>query len=392
MPASFLSQRQSAAVELLRALVRCPGDGRSAMTLMEQELERLGLRVERIPGADPQAPPMAVVARLRGRSPDRHRSLALNAHTDVVPVDEPQSWRFPPYAAVEQDGWLWGRGAQDDRAGLVVMILVAEAISSLGLELGGDLVLQVVDGEETSAAGSKAVGAAGHVADGTVIIDGTWPNRIIHAHLGQAAVTVTATGTPGAAGNVARLGNPFDALVDLLVETRAFVNGRLASAPPFPGLASNSYLNIGRITGGAWCGAVPAQARAELMIGFAPPWTSAAVLAEITALAARVSPMLEVAPGAVIREPYCGDPNGELISRLKPITERVTGNETRLVSITGYSDMAFVDGGEVCLYGPGGGENAHGRDERYRLADLVPVAHSIIELAVDWCNRERGGA
>ena len=52
-----------------------------------------------------------MVARLRGTG---KRPLILIAHSDVVPADRSQ-WSVDPLAAVQQDGYIYGRGAEDDK-------------------------------------------------------------------------------------------------------------------------------------------------------------------------------------------------------------------------------------------------------------------------------------
>jgi acetylornithine deacetylase/succinyl-diaminopimelate desuccinylase-like protein len=46
-----------------------------------------------------------------GSTSEKRESLAFVGHTDVVPCD-PRDWTHPPFEAVlDDDGWLWGRGA-----------------------------------------------------------------------------------------------------------------------------------------------------------------------------------------------------------------------------------------------------------------------------------------
>jgi len=56
--------------------------------------------------------------------------VILLAHSDVVPVDPEtvKDWAQPPFSGAVEDGYIWGRGAIDDKASLVGLM---EAIEHL---------------------------------------------------------------------------------------------------------------------------------------------------------------------------------------------------------------------------------------------------------------------
>lgn len=45
--------------------------------------------------------------------PGEGARLLLSSHVDVVPVEDANSWKVPPFSATEADGCMWGRGALD---------------------------------------------------------------------------------------------------------------------------------------------------------------------------------------------------------------------------------------------------------------------------------------
>ena len=68
-------------------------------------------------------------------------------HTDVVTVDSTK-WTYPPFAATRNGGYVYGRGAVDDKdnvtAGLMTMLL----LKRLNVPLDRDVIFLAESGEE----------------------------------------------------------------------------------------------------------------------------------------------------------------------------------------------------------------------------------------------------
>ncbi|MHB8902837.1 MAG: M20/M25/M40 family metallo-hydrolase [Thermoguttaceae bacterium] len=92
-----------------------------------------------------------LVARLRGNG--SKRPLLLMGHTDVVGV-EPEKWTEKPFGGEVKDGYLYGRGALDNKDNVAVYLQVFLLLHRLGVPLDRDVIFLAQAGEE----GASSVG------------------------------------------------------------------------------------------------------------------------------------------------------------------------------------------------------------------------------------------
>jgi acetylornithine deacetylase/succinyl-diaminopimelate desuccinylase-like protein len=92
----------------------------------------------------------AVVARLRSTAvADPSKALLLVAHLDTVPVEKGR-WTVDPFGAVIKDGYLYGRGAIDDKGMLAANLAVFIALKRSGVRLNRDVIFLAPADEEAS--------------------------------------------------------------------------------------------------------------------------------------------------------------------------------------------------------------------------------------------------
>jgi acetylornithine deacetylase/succinyl-diaminopimelate desuccinylase-like protein len=87
-----------------------------------------------------------LVARVKGNG--RKRPLLLLAHVDVVPVTG-QPWTVPPFQLTEKDGYLYGRGVNDDKGMAAAIVAIALEARKRPAPLSRDLIVALTAGEET---------------------------------------------------------------------------------------------------------------------------------------------------------------------------------------------------------------------------------------------------
>ena len=138
-------------LELARALIRIdtsnlPGNETPAAELVRDVLVDAGVDVQLVarPGHEDRA---NVVARIRGTGAAAP-SLAFVGHLDVVPAD-PRDWTHPPFeAVVDDDGYLYGRGAVDMKNEVAARTVAMARLARSGWRPRGDLWLLMVSDEE----------------------------------------------------------------------------------------------------------------------------------------------------------------------------------------------------------------------------------------------------
>jgi carboxypeptidase PM20D1 len=109
----------------------------------------------RWPGIDPELP-----------------AVMLTAHQDVVPADA-ADWTQPPFAGVIADGYVWGRGAMDDKVGVLGILEAAEYLLGTGFQPERTIYFAFGHDEELDGTGAAAITAmlASQNADVDFVLD-----------------------------------------------------------------------------------------------------------------------------------------------------------------------------------------------------------------------------
>lgn len=324
------------------------------------------------------------------------RSLILNGHIDVVPPAAEELWTHPPFRAVRDGDWLYGRGAGDMKAGLVAMTGAVRALARAGASPAAPVWLQSVVEEECTGHGALQCLLDGAHADACVITE-PHPDHITVAQVGVLWFHVDIAGVPAHAARASTLGfNAIDAAVEVMAALRRLEEELNENPPsPFDAFEHPINLNPGVISGGDWPSTVAASCTLSCRIGLYPgqiPKEARAGVEAAIAEAAADSPRLAENPPRVRYDGFsCEgavvDPGDPVVDVLSGAYARLHGERPPALATTATTDARhFVRAGipAVC-FGPRG-ENIHGIDERVSMRSVVESAQVLGLFVRDWCG------
>ena len=113
---------------------------------LEQTLRANGVPADQI-AKIPSGETVAMLVRIPG-SDRSARPILFSAHMDVVDA-RPEDWQRDPYKLIEENGYFFGRGTLDNKAGVVAMASTISRLQKSGRKPRRTLVFAFVGDEET---------------------------------------------------------------------------------------------------------------------------------------------------------------------------------------------------------------------------------------------------
>ena len=358
-----------------------------------------------------------LVARYRGRASGK-KPIMLMAHLDVVDARK-EDWSFDPYIFKEEDGYYYGRGTTDNKAGVATLVANFVRLKQEKFVPDRDLIMVLTADEETS-----GQSIAWMMKEHRALIDaeyalntdgggGALVNGKAQAFSVQTAEKVYLTFTFAArnkgghssmpvkdnaiyrlAAGLGRLSD-FEFPVRLNETSRAFFEraavsetgqtatdmkavaatadpaaaARLSAQSPYYNSVMRTTCVATRLLGGHANNALPQMARATVNCRILPDDTENAVLGVLTRVVA--DPQVQI----TIAEPAKPSPpsplRADVIGPIERIAKQMWPTATMVPEMsTGATDGLYVRNGGIPVYGVGAifeeinDVRAHGRDER----------------------------
>lgn len=320
------------------------------------------------------------------------RTIALNAHGDVVPPGE--GWSRDPYGGQVEDGRIYGRAAAVSKSDFATYTFAVRALESLGHPLKGSVELHFTYDEEFGGEMGPGWLLKNKLTAPDLLLAAGFSYEVVTAHNGCLQLEVTVH------GKMAHAAIP-DTGVDAL-QGAVHVLGKLYAqnvlykqvSSRVPGIR-HPYLNVGRIEGGTNTNVVPGKVVFKLdrrMIPEENPTeVESAVRKVITDAAAQVPGIRVEVRRLLLANPLKPLPgNAPLVAALQKHGREVFGEDIPAMGTPLYTDVRLYGEAGIpgVVYGAGPRtvleSNAKRADEHLELEDLrratKVVARALLDL------------
>jgi acetylornithine deacetylase/succinyl-diaminopimelate desuccinylase family protein len=378
----------AAALELLRGLIRIPGENPPGEELGKANYlagyfadHGLPVRLhEVLPGRPNVITEVVLGAGAAGPT------MVFNGHLDTVPAGE--GWTRNPFGADIDNGRVYGRGAADMLAGIAAMSTAATALAHAAPDLDGRLLVHAVVDEEAHSHGSRHA-AAGTTANWVIVAEPSGGTIGTHGK-GQVNVDFTFTGR---AAHSSRPEAGHNAIHDAAAFVARVERANLESAvETTPAVGPRTY-GVGIINGGTNASTVPAECTVTVDRRVLPTETPDEAIADLHRLLDEVRAdrphIRSHSRPTLVFPPLPEGRNQILADTLRDAIGDVDGSEAPLIGFTGATDAAWYAQRDIpaVIYGPGDIADAHQPDESVAIDSLESSARALALTAMRLLRR-----
>ena len=266
---AWIDQHFEEQVRFLQELVRVPTDTPPGNNAPHAErtaelLRPMGFEAEKhaVPAAEVKAYGLETITNLIVRRRyGEGRTIALNAHGDVVPPGE--GWTHDPYGGEIKNGQIFGRASAVSKSDFATFTFAVRALESLGLPLKGGVELHFTYDEEFGGELGPGWLLKQGLTKPDLMIAAGFSYQVVTAHNGCLQMEVTVH------GKMAHAAIP-ETGVDALQGAVQILHSLYAQNALYQQVTSgveginHPYLNVGRIEGGTNTNVVPGKVSFKL--------------------------------------------------------------------------------------------------------------------------------
>ena len=319
------------------------------------------------------------------------RTVALNAHGDVVPPGE--GWTHDPYGAEIVDGSLYGRAAAVSKSDFATFTFALRALEAVARPSKGSIELHFTYDEEFGGILGPGWLLRNKLTKPDLMIAAGFSYEVVTAHNGCLQMEVTVHGKMAHAAVPATGVDALQGAVRIL-NVLYEQNARYRQVTSKVEGISHPYLNVGRIEGGTNTNVVPGKVVFKLDRRMIPEENPAEVEADIRALiaeAAAASPGITVDVKRLLlansMKPLAG--NQPLVAAIRKHGEEVFGEPIPAMGTPLYTDVRLYAEAGIpgVIYGAGPRtvleSHAKRSDERVVLDDLRRATKVLARTLAD---------
>ena len=319
------------------------------------------------------------------------RTIALNAHGDVVPPGE--GWVHDPYGGEIEDGRIYGRAAAVSKSDFASFTFAVRALESLNAPLKGTVELHFTYDEEFGGEMGPGWLLRNKLTKPDLMIAAGFSYEVVTAHNGCLQMEVTVH------GKMAHAAIP-DTGVDALQGAVQILNALYAQNREYQKITSqvagikHPYLNVGRIEGGTNTNVVPGKVMFKLdrrMIPEENPAEVEASIRRVIADAAAQFPGISVDIKRLLlanaMRPLPG--NKPLVDAIQKHGQALFGQPIPAMGTPLYTDVRLYAEAGIpgVIYGAGPRtvleSHAKRADERLELEDLRKATKVVARTLLD---------
>jgi acetylornithine deacetylase/succinyl-diaminopimelate desuccinylase family protein len=393
-------------VRFLQALVQVPTDtppGNNAphAARTAQLLKDFGFEAEShpVPAQDVQACGLQTITNLIVRRRyGSGRTIALNAHGDVVPPGE--GWSHDPYGGEIEGGAMYGRATAVSKSDFSTFTFATRALESLGLSLKGSVELHFTYDEEFGGEVGPGWLLAQGLTQPDLMIAAGFSYQVVVAHNGCLQLEVTVHGQMSHAAIPDSGTDALQGANHILTALYRLNRDYLQVRSRVEGI-SHPYLNVGLISGGTNTNVIPGKVVLKIDRRMIPEEDPVQVEADLRRTIEEAAASFRPARGGhqiridirrmlLARAMVPLEGNRPLVQALQKHGQAVFGEAIPAIGTPLYTDVRlYVERGiPGVIYGAGPRtvleSHAKRADERLQLEDLrratKVVARTLLDL------------
>ena len=348
---------------------------------VETYLNDIGVETHRVLNADKTKSNLYAVV-----GPAVEGGVILSGHTDVVPI-EGQAWDTDPWAVIEKDGRLYGRGVADMKSFSAIGLSLVPEMLSAGLKR--PIIFALSYDEEVGCLGAPDMIAeiAAKAPKPLAVIVGEPTNmKVINGHKGISSFRVTVTGYTTHSSQTDRGVSAVEIAARLITKIADMRAARAKSADadcPFDPPYSTMTVNV--VEGGTQLNIMAGEASFEWDLRIVPGDSRQDIVDEFTEYAQGLetemrakSPVCRIVIDAITNAPALAPADSNPAADLaKAITGR---NSTDVVAYAAEAGQFQEAGFSTVVCGPGSIDQAHQPNEFIAVEQVREGAEFIRRL------------